>query len=327
MKTLLLTEQDIKKVLTPRIANETVEKAFRAYGTRSVEMPAKSYLYFPKGDLRSMPAYVFGEGFNIAGVKCVNVHPQNPRRHLPSVMAVIILNDPETGFPLAVLDGTYLTDQRTGAAGAVAAKYLSREDAEVAGFVGSGAQARSQLACLLDVRKIRKIKIWQFAGDKESAQDFRRWAQKTFKLEAFISPRIDTVTLESDIVITTTPSRMPLVRRVSAGTHINAIGADAPGKQEIAPGVLQEAKIVIDDWAQASHSGEINVPLRQKLIGRKNIYATLGGIVAGKKKGRKSDGEITLFDSTGLAIQDISCAWVVYRTLKSRHGIKSVKFF
>lgn len=327
MKTLLLTEQDIKKILTPHVANETVEKAFRAYGMGSVDMPAKTYLYFPKGDLRSMPAYIFGEGFNIAGVKCVNVHPQNARRHLPSVMAVIILNDPETGFPLAVLDGTYLTCLRTGAAGAVAAKYLSREDAEVAGFVGSGAQARSQLACLLGVRKIRKIKIWQFSGDKEGAQEFRRWAQKTFQLEAFISPRIDVVTLKSDIVVATTPTRIPLVKRVSAGTHINAIGADAPGKQEVDPALLKEAGIVIDDWAQASHSGEINVPLRQKLIGRKDIYATLGDIVAGKRKGRRSDREITLFDSTGLAVQDISCAYVVYRALKNKRGIRSIKFF
>ena len=327
MKTLILTRQDVEKILTPRVVNETVEKAFRAYGLGNIDMPAKTYLYFPKGDLRSMPAYIFGEGFNIAGVKCVNVHPQNASRRLPSVMAVIILNDPETGFPLAVLDGTYLTCLRTGAAGAVAAKYLSREDAEVAGFVGCGAQARSQLTCLLGVRKIRKIKIWQFAGDKEGAQHFRSFAQKTFKLEAFISPRIDAVTLKSDIVIATTPSRIPLVLRVSAGTHINAIGADAPGKQEVDPEVLKEAKIVIDDWAQASHSGEINVPFRQKLIRKKDIYATLGDIVAGKKNGRKSDREITLFDSTGLAIQDISCAYVVYQALKSKRGIRSIKFF
>jgi len=327
MKTLILTQQDVEKILTPPVVNETVEKAFRAYGTGNIDMPAKTYLNFPKGDLRSMPAYIFGEGFNIAGVKCVNVHPRNALRHLPSVMAVIILNDPETGFPLAVLDGTYLTCLRTGAAGAVAAKYLSREDAEVAGFVGCGAQARSQLACLLGVRKIRKIKIWQFAGDKEGAQHFRSFAQKTFKLEAFISPRIDSVTMESDIVIATTPSRIPLVSRVDAGTHINAIGADAPGKQEIDPAVLRQAKIVIDDWAQATHSGEINVPFRQKLIGRKDIHATLGDIVAGKKSGRKSDREITLFDSTGLAIQDISCAYVVYQALKRRRGIRSIKFF
>ena len=327
MKTLILTGKDVERILTPRVVNETVEKAFRAYGLGSIDMPAKTYLYFPKGDLRSMPAYIFGEGFNIAGVKCVNVHPQNASRRLPSVMAMIILNDPQTGFPLAVLDGTYLTGLRTGAAGAIAAKYLSREDAEVAGFVGCGAQARTQLACLLDIRKIRKIKIWQFKGDKACAEEFERWAQKTFQLETLLSPRMDTVTLKSDIVVATTPSRVPLIKRVSPGTHINAIGADAPGKEEVDPALLKEAKIVIDDWAQASHSGEINVPFRQKLIRKKDIYATLGDIAAGKKNGRTSDREITLFDSTGLAIQDISCAYVVYQALKSKRAIRSIKFF
>lgn len=162
MKTLILTRQDVEEILTPATANDTVEKVFRANGLGQTDMPPKSYLYFPKGDLRSMPAYVHGEGFDIVGIKCVTVHPQNAAGKLPTVMAVVILNDPRTGFPLALLDGTYLTCIRTGAAGAIAAKYLSREDATVAGFVGCGAQARSQLSCLLNVRKIRKIKIWHW---------------------------------------------------------------------------------------------------------------------------------------------------------------------
>lgn len=139
MKTLILTKKDMASILTPALANRTVEKAFRAYGLGLVDMPPKSYLYFPKGDLRSMPACVHGEGFDVAGVKCVTVHPRNASLRLPSVMAVIILNDPQTGFPLALLDGTYITAIRTGAAGAMAAKYLSRDDADVAAFVGCGA--------------------------------------------------------------------------------------------------------------------------------------------------------------------------------------------
>ena len=327
MKTLILTKHDVEKVLTPMVANETVEKAFRAYSLGCTEMPPKSYLYFPKGDLRSMPAYISGEGFDIAGIKSVNVHPQNAAGHLPAVMAVIILNDPQTGFPLAIMDGTYLTCLRTGAAGAIAAKYLSREDSEVAGFVGCGAQARTQLSCLLEVRNIRKIKIWQFPKDKECVQDFKRWAQTTYKLETHVSPRMDAVTMNSDIVITTTPSRVPLVICVSPGTHINAIGADAPGKQEINPEILKQAKVVVDDWIQASHSGEINVPVSRKLMTKRNVYALLGDIVAGKKRGRTSAPEITLFDATGLAIEDISCAAVVYQACKNKRGIRSIKLF
>jgi len=327
MKTSILTRPEIEKILTPVMANETVEKAFRAYGMGHIQMPAKSYLYFPKGDLRSMPAYISGEGFDIAGVKCVNVHPQNAAGHLPTVMAVIILNDPGTGFPLAIMDGTYLTCLRTGAAGAIAAKYLSRDDAEVAGFVGCGAQARAQLSCLLEVRKIKKIKIWQFPGDKVCAQDFKRWARATSQLETIVSPHIDDVTQDADIVITTTPSRVPLVNRVSPGTHINAIGADAPGKQEINPDILKQAKVVIDDWAQASHSGEINVPITKKQLTKRNVHAQMGDVVAGKKTGRTTAREVTLFDSTGLAIQDISCAYVVYEALKNKRGVKNIALF
>jgi alanine dehydrogenase len=327
MKTRIITKRQIEKVLTPALAIRTVERAFKAYGLGQVDMPAKSYLCFEKGDLRSMPAYLHGQGFDIAGIKSVTVHPGNARYNLPAVMAVIILTDPKTGFPLAIMDGTYLTGIRTGAAGAVAARYLSRKNARTAGFVGSGVQARTQLACILEVRKLRSIKIWQFGADDPYALEFGQWARKTHKLETMVSPDIDDVTTGVDILFTTTPSRKALVHKVSPGTHINAIGADAQGKQEIAPNILKQAKIVIDDWPQASHSGEINVPLSRRQLTRKNIYAELGDIVAGKLKGRASKEEITLFDSTGLAIQDVSCASVVYQALRDKPGIRQVVLY
>ena len=327
MKTLIFTKKDIEKVLTPSVANKTVEKAFKAYGLGEADMPAKSYLYFKKGDLRSMPAYIHGQGLNIAGIKSVTVHPGNAVYGLPTVIAVIILADPKNGFPLAILDGTYLTSIRTGAAGALAVKLLSRKNAQIAGFVGCGTQARTQLACILEVRKLKAVKIWQYDAKDEIAPRFKDWVKKTYKLDVIISPVIDEVTTGVDILVTTTPSRRPLVNKVSPGTHINAIGADAAGKQEINPKILKQAKVVIDDWAQASHSGEINVPVRKKQLTKKDIYAGLGDIVAGKVKGRTKDEEITLFDSTGLAIQDVSCAYAVYQALKGKPGIKRIELF
>jgi len=327
MKTLIFTKKDVQKVLTPSVANKTIERAFKAYGLGQADMPAKSYLYFDKGDLRSMPAYIHGQGFHIAGIKSVNVHPENAGYNLPTVMAVIILVDPKNGFPLAILDGTYLTSIRTGAAGALAAKLLSRKDAKIVGFVGSGVQARTQLMCILEVRKIKTVKIWQFEPKDTYAPRLKEWVEKTYGLPAIISPDIDEVTTDVDILITTTPSRKPLVHKVSPGTHINAIGADAEGKQEINPKILRQAKLVIDDWAQASHSGEINVPFRKKQITEKDIYAGLGEVAAGKKKGRTSDEEITVFDSTGLAIQDVSCAYTVYKALKDEPGIQQIELF
>jgi alanine dehydrogenase len=327
MRTLIFTKKDVEKVLTPSVTNKTIERAFKAYGLGQADMPAKSYLNFDKGDLRSMPAYIHGNGFDIAGIKSVNVHPDNAVYNLPTVMAVIILVDPANGFPLAILDGTYLTSIRTGAAGALAAKLLSRKNAKVAGFVGCGVQARTQLMCILEVRKITTVKIWQFEPRDTYAPQFKEWVEKMYGLPATISPDIDEITTDVDILITTTPSRKPLVHKVSPGTHINAIGADAEGKQEINPKILRQAKLVIDDWAQSSHSGEINVPFRKKQITEKDIYAELGEVTAGKKKGRTSDEEITVFDSTGLAIQDVSCAYTVYKSLKDKKGIKQVELF
>ena len=281
MKTLIITRKDVEKVLTPGIANETVEKAFRAYALGETEMPPKCYLTFRRGDLRSMPASIRGQGFNIAGIKSVNVHPENRKLNLPTVMAVVALTDPETGFPIAILDGTFLTGIRTGASGAVAAKYLSKADSKCAGFVGCGTQAKTQLACTMEVRKLEHIKVWKFSPDDKLASKFCSWARRRYGLKTLISLDIDEVTTDVDILVTTTPSRKPLVKRVSPGTHINAIGADAEGKEEINPEILKKAKLVIDDWAQASHSGEINVPVREGVLSQKDIYAEIGEIAAG----------------------------------------------
>jgi alanine dehydrogenase len=327
MKTLVITKRHVARVLTPQVANRAVEKAFKAYGLGQVQMPAKSYLQFERGDLRAMPAYMNGQGFHVAGIKSVNVHPENRAYNLPTVMAVVVLADPETGFPLAILDGTYLTAMRTGAAGALATKLLSKKEANSAGFVGCGSQARTLLACTMSERKLKTIKVWKRNQESQSANEFCRWAKKAFSLQTFTAENIDEVTTNVDILFTTTPARKALVNKVSPGVHINAMGADAKGKQEIHPKILKRAKLVIDDWVQASHSGEINVSLKRRQITRKDIYAALGEIAAGKKKGRTSEKEITIFDSTGLAIQDLACASVVYEKLKDKRGIMRVSLF
>jgi alanine dehydrogenase len=226
-----------------------------------------------------------------------------------------------------VLDGTHLTGMRTGAAGALAAKMLSRKNAKTAGFVGCGEQARMQLTCLKEVRNIASVKVWQRSARSRSAARFCEWARDSCGVEASISSSIDEVTTGTDIVITTTPSEKPLVGEVSPGTHINAFGADAPGKQEIDGRILKQAKVVIDDWTQASHSGEINVPLARRQIFKKDIHGELGEITAGRKAGREREEEITLFDSTGLAVQDICCAAAVYERIAAGEGAMEIRLF
>lgn len=315
MKILWLNESQVKEVLDMPGCMKAVEHAFEQHGQGMVQMPPKSYLYYPahNGDLRTMPAFL--EADDITGVKIVNVHPDNPQKGLPTVMATVLLNSTETGAPLTIMDGTYLTDMRTGAAGGVAAKYLARVDSSVLGLVGAGRQAQTQAMAVLENFDIDTIKV--VSNHVPKSEQFKKDMEPICGCDIVVKDSIEAV-CDCDILVTTTPVRNPIVKSewVKEGTHINAIGADAKGKEELDPLILKRAKIVIDDIRQAAHSGEINVPISEGIITEDSIYANLGEIVSGKKLGRTSDSEITVFDSTGLAIQDISTANLVFNKAK-----------
>jgi ornithine cyclodeaminase/alanine dehydrogenase len=308
MKTLVLAGKDLEKILTMELAIPAVEKAFAAHGRGEAVMPPKLYLPLEKyaGDFRAMPS-LLGDA---AGVKWVNMHPENPKRfNLPAVMAVYILSDPETAFPLAVMDGTRLTSFRTGAAAAVASRHLAVKSPATVGFIGCGVQARKLLAAHRT----------QYSGFRAIMADASLEAAEKFAREVggFVASMDQAGSC--DIICTSTPSRSPVLHRsyVGISTHINAMGADAPGKQELDPRILQDATVVLDDLAQATESGEVNVPLHTGAYRREQIYGTLGEIVAGKKPGRVGT-EITVFDSTGLAIQDLALARVVFDEARKR---------
>lgn len=323
---LVLTGSEVMQVLDMDLALAAAEEAFRAYGEGRVNMPPKAYLVLGQGDFRAMYGEIFLPGDHICGLKWVNVHPGNPARGLLTVMAKILLNDPETGLEFADLDGTHVTDFRTGAAGGVAAKYLARADASRLGVIGAGAQARTQVAAILKVRPIREVVV--FDRHLAHSQAFADEVMAKYGVQARATGDPMTAVQGQDIVVTTTPSTTPVVQRdwVAPGTHLNAIGADAQGKQELDAAILTAAKVVVDDWAQASHSGEINVPLAKGEITPEQIYGSLGEIVAGKKPGRESVEEITVFDSTGLIIQDLALALAVYKRAREK-GLGEVKEF
>ena len=323
---LVLTGSQVMQVLDMDLALTSAEEAFRAYGEGRVNMPPKAYLTLAQGDFRAMYGEIFLHRDHICGLKWVNVHPGNPARGLLTVMAKIILNDPDTGLEFADLDGTHITDYRTGAAGGIAVKYLARPDATRLGLIGAGAQARTQVAAIFKVRSIQEIVV--FDRHREHAQAFAAEVAAALGVKVRATSAAAEAVRGQDIVVTTTPSRTPVVARewVSPGTHINAIGADAAGKQELAPAILSAAKVVVDDWAQASHSGEINVALARGELTPEQIYGSLGDIVAGKKPGRVTPEEITLFDSTGLIIQDLALGLAVYQRAKQR-GLGEEKDF
>lgn len=325
MKTLLLTEKEAKTLLSMDEVIKTVELAFKEKGLGRAQMPPKSYLFYSqyKGDLRVMPSYL--EELNISAVKVVNSHQENRTTYgLATVMATIILVNPKNGFPLAIMGGTHITDMRTGAAGGVAAKYLARKDSRIVGLIGAGAQAKTQLAALVPFyKKIEEVRVW---SRTEKTRDLFVAEMEPFygevaKIVPVKNPK--GVVEGSDIIVTTTPSREDIVsdKWVTPGMHFNCIGADAPGKQELDPDILKRSRIFVDDWEQASHSGEINVPLKKGIITKQNVLGEICEVVAGLKPGRTSSEEITVFSSTGLAVQDAVTANLAYqKAMEKRIG-------
>ncbi|MDD1702088.1 MAG: ornithine cyclodeaminase family protein [Methanoregula sp.] len=285
--------------------NRAVEAAFTDHGNNLVQMPPKLYVTLPKGDFRTMPAYL--PSLDLAGVKIVNVHPGNPSTGLPTVMALTVILDTATGVPTAILNATRLTDMRTGAAGAVAAKYLAPKKEIVLGLIGTGRQAGAQVQAIRQELAVEGVRVWN-----------RNSAHADTFIKNLSGLDVRSVSIERacdcDVLVTTTPSRSPLVKSewIHEGTHINAIGADAPGKEELDPAILTRARVFVDDPAQAVHSGEINVPVSQGLFLPAMIAGTLGEVVIGKFRRERLD-EITVFDSTGLAIQDLAIASIAMR--------------
>lgn len=302
MPTLILSAKDLRSLYSVELGLSAVERAFRAHGLGEALMPPKVYLSLPKydGDFRAMPAFLDGS----AGVKWVNAHPRNPEKHnLPTVRALYILSDPDTASPLAILDGTLLTAWRTGAAGGVASKFLAKKAPRTLGLVGCGVQAR----VFIDAHRAIYGELELLLADSSEAAAKALQAEKGGRIVSLQEA------CGADIVCTSTPVRSPIVKRewIRPGTHINAMGADAPGKQELDPRLLTDGRVFIDDTEQATHSGEVNVPLHDGLFKEEQIAGTLGEVVAGKKPGRSGD-EVTIFDSTGLALQDVALARALY---------------
>jgi len=302
MPTLILSAKDLRSLYTVELGLSAVERAFRAHGLGEALMPPKVYLSLPKydGDFRAMPAFLDGA----AGVKWVNAHPRNPEKHhLPTVRALYILSDPDTASPLAILDGTLLTAWRTGAAGGVASKYLAKKAPRTLGLIGCGVQAR----VFIDAHRALYGELELLLADVSDAAAKALQAEKGGRVVGLQESS------GADIVCTSTPVRAPIVKRewLKPGAHINAMGADAPGKQELDPRILTDGRVFIDDTEQATHSGEVNVPLHDGLFKEEQIAGTLGEVVAGRKPGRTGD-EITVFDSTGLALQDVALARALY---------------
>jgi len=311
METLLLNGTDVRENASMGELVLAIEDAFVAYERGDAQMPPKSYVDLPKynGDFRSMPAYLDTGEWDAAGVKWVNVHPDNPEKFdLPTVLGTMIYSDPETAVPLSIMDGGELTMLRTGAAAAVATDHLAVSDASSLGIVGAGAQSYTQLRAISQIRDIETVVISDL--DEERVAEF----VATFEDDYDVRGGTVAEAAACDVLSTVTPVESPIVSREDVGehTHINAMGADAAGKHEIEDEILLDSKLVIDDYEQTTHSGEINVPWSEGTLDDDDIYGSVGEIVTGKRPGRTEEDGVSVFDSTGLAIQDVAAAHAVY---------------
>ena len=316
MPTMILRKDDVRSLLDMKEIIGVVEHVFIALEQGKTDMPPKSYLLVKDGDFRAMPAAVPGA----VGIKWVNSHPGNPTKGLPTVMAVLIYNDPVTAYPLAVMEAGEITAYRTAATSAIASKYLARPESSILGLVGAGYQAYTHIPAISQIFSLKEIRVYDILSTavKKLMDSMPDYPVKSCSLEE---------TSAADIVCTLTPSRKPVINRkwIKPGAHINAVGADGKGKQELDPAILKDAVVVVDDIRQASSSGEINVPISQGLFSTEDVYANLSEIIAGKKKGRTTTSSITLFDSTGIALEDMASAKLLYEKAKAKGGFYSVE--
>lgn len=311
--TVVLTGKDVEQVLTMREAIDVVESAFADHAQGKTQMLPRSYLFLDEyaGRIGFMPAHI--KSLDAAGIKIVCAYHDNPKLYgLPSVTATVILNDTKTGLPLAIMDGTYLTMIRTGAIGAIAAKYLARRDAKQVGVVGAGVQGRGQLRGLVEVRAIEKVLVYD--PIPEQGRWFAEEMGRELSVDIVPTDSAEKAVRNVDVVAVATPSSTPVLRDewVGSGLHITTVGVSTAGKQEVATEVFKRGKLVVDELSQTSKIGGINVPFSKGLLRGEDVYAEIGEIILGKKPGRTSDDEVTVFISSGLAIQDIATAKLVY---------------
>ena len=306
-----VTTEEIKRTLTMPEAIRAVREAFIQLSTGQARVPARTSLEVPGSRTTAlvMPAYL--PGSKRIGVKLISLCEDNPAKGLPLAQAVTVVMDAGDGAPLAVLDASYLTALRTGAASGVATDVLARRDARVAAIFGAGVQGRTQLEAIASVRPIRKAFV--FDVDPRAAADFARDMSARLKLDVVPASSPEALR-EADIVSTATTSATPVFsdRDLKPGVHINAIGSYKPHIREIPGETVRRARVFVDQRrACLEEAGDLIIPLRQGLIGEDHIRAEIGEVLAGLKPGRGSDDEVTLFKSVGNAVLDLAVADLV----------------
>lgn len=289
----VLDEEAVRGLLRMDELIEVTERALAGFSSGKAVQPVRTVLsiWEHNGFFGLMPAYN-----GALGAKLVTLYPDN--KHLPTHQGVVVLFDPKTGEPIAMVDGRLITEMRTAAASAVATRLLSRPKSSVLAILGSGVQARSHLEALRFVREFQEVRVWSPRNSQSFAD--------SYGIEAAGSA--EEAIRGADVVVVATASTVPVLfgEWLSGGTHVNAVGACRPDWRELDDAVMERAKTYVDSVEAASvESGDI--------IAAKEVVGEIGEVIAGKKPGRQSDKEITLYKSLGIAVEDVSAADLVYR--------------
>jgi alanine dehydrogenase len=322
---LILTRADVRRLLTMEECIAAVEEAFRLYGQRATAPPGVMATHVAGGGFHLKAGAMPLHGRLFYAAKANANFAANPVKHgLPTIQGVVLLFDAECGRPLAIMDSIEITSLRTGAATAVAAKHLARRNSQTLTLIGCGMQSSYQLDAVLAVLPIQTIFVHDL--DSMRAQSFAASVEKRCKIHTQAVADFAGAAGESDVIVTCTTSRAPflLPQHVRPGTFVAAVGADNEDKQELDPRLLAGNRLVPDVVDQAATIGELHHAMAAGLLARDSIAADLGQVAAGRQPGRTCDEEIIIFDSTGMALQDVAAACAVYRKAKAESGVTRI---
>lgn len=326
MKISIINRELIKEVYTMADAIQANKDALSIYSKGGANIPLRTNIDIPEqaGQSLYMPGYAADA--DALGVKIVSVYPNNIEKNIPSVPSTMVLIDPETGQVNALIDGTYLTQMRTGAVAGAGTNILARKDSKIFTIFGTGGQAEEQVAAVLDVREIEKVYVCDL--NQERSLDFATRMAAKHNIEFVVAPSVEEAVSNADIITCVTTTTRPLFPAdlVQPGTHINGIGSYTPQMQEIGADVLIKAGGVYCDTVDGviNEAGDLMIPLADKIVTEDIIKGELGQVINGDVIGRTSEEEITIFKSTGSAVLDVVNARRIYKKAIESEKVTSI---
>lgn len=312
---LILSREQVRSLLDMPDAIAAVERGLIEFSAGDAVMPVRVNTQVPAhgGFVLGMPAFLAKS--DALGTKIVTVYKNNPSKNLPTIMAVVVVNDPATGRVEAIMDGGYLTAVRTAAASAVGTRYLARGDARVLGVLGSGVQGESHVWAMKEVMPALD-RVVAYSPTRAKLDAFAAAMRQRHGIAVEAAESEEAVCRASDVLVLATTAQQPIVKRewLKAGLHVNAVGSHSPPARELDSDTVADARVVVDSReANLTECGDLLIPMKEGRIDKEHFCDEIGEVAAGKKAGRASDDQITIYKSVGIAVEDVATASLVYK--------------